>query len=194
MNWNYIFNPIAKFPDKALMLVGVLSFAFGSFVSWRYQMIYDGILDAHSFPTISYITAFLSNAINIIIMCVGLFAIGKVINPKTRMIDILNTSFLYRIPIYIMAILSGLPIQKEFEAKLMENISHLQDLNLTTNEMIFVFIFSIFALVMLAYSIVIIVNGFRTATNAKKAIHFLSLAIFIIVAEVLSKIVVNAIV
>lgn len=191
MNWTIIFNPFAKIASKKLMLFGVISFMIGCFISWRFRMIYDGILDVHSSPNITYIRSFISNGINVIFMCLLVYALGRIINPKTRMIDVLNASFLYRIPIYIIAILSSLPIQKEFEAKVLNNISNIQNLEFTTGELFYILLFSTTSMLLLAYAITLIVNGFKTASNAKKWQHFLSLGAVIIIAEILSKIFIN---
>ena len=63
MNWTVIFNPFAKLNDKLLMIMGIVSFLIGCFVSFKFQLIYDGIIDSHSYPNISYTDAFVSNAI-----------------------------------------------------------------------------------------------------------------------------------
>ena len=187
MNWNLIFNPFAKKADKFLILVGIFTFFIGCYISWRFEMVYDGIFDVHYVPLISYINAFLGNTINVITLCIFVFGLAKIINPKTRMIDILNAAFLSRIPIYLITIFSNLPVVLNFTKKIEENISNLQDLQLTTGDIVTALVFSVFSLLMLAYSIVLIVNGFKTASNAKKWQHFVGLAVVILIVEIISK-------
>ena len=182
-----MFNPFAVKVDKLLMIIGIVTFFIGSYISWRFQMIYDGILDVHSAPLISYIEAFTSNAVNVIILCMSLLIAGKIINPKTRMIDVLNTAFLSRIPIYAVAALSSLPVIKEFEHKILNNLSDVQNLQLSTNDIMVSLVFGLVSMVLLVYAIVLIVNGFKTACNAKKWQHYAGLAVALIIAEIISK-------
>lgn len=188
MNWTLIFNPFSKISSKTLMLVGVVTFLLGCFISWHFKMIYDGILDVHTYPKITYLRAFASNAVNVIVLCASLFILSKIINPSAKMIDILNTSFLYRLPIYLIAALSNIPILKEVQEKVIENISSLPNLQLSTTELVTTVLFSFISLLLLAYSIVIIVSGFKQAALPKKWQHFLSLGVAIVVAEIVSKI------
>jgi hypothetical protein len=124
-------------------------------------------------------------------MCALLFGLGKIINSKTRMIDILNASFLYRIPIYIVAVMSKIPVLDGINEKVMKNISHPENINLSAGDMFFLLIFTVVSLGLLAYSIVLLVNGFKTATNAKKWQHFVSFAFVLIAAEIVSKMLID---
>lgn len=191
MNWTTIFNPFAKISEKTLMLIGVVTFLIGCFISWKFRMIYDGVLDAHPVLSLSYVQAFTTNAVNVILMCALLFGLGKIINSKTRMIDILNASFLYRIPIYIIAVMSKIPALDGINEKVMKNISHPENINLSAGDMFFLFIFTVVSLGLLAYSIVLLVNGFKTSTNAKKWQHFVSFAFVLIAAEIVSKLLID---
>jgi hypothetical protein len=187
MNWTTIFNPFAKFSDKVLMLIGVISFLIGCFISWRFQVLYDGVLDAHTSDSLSYVNAFTSNAINVIVMCVLLFILGKIINPKTRMIDLLNASFLYRIPIYLVAMFSRIPALERINESVVKNIGDPEKINMQVDDIGVLIVFSIVSLCLIAYSIVLLVNGFKTASNAKKWQHFVSFGFVVIVAEIISK-------
>ena len=191
MKIKLLYNPFETIPDKLLMLVGIISLGIGTVISYYSQVIFDGIFDAHEFPGITFIQAFAACVVNIVVVCILLFALGKIINPKTRMIDILNTSFLSRIPIYIISIIIGLPLMKKIGTKITENLGDLPNLKFETSELIFLLAFSFFSLFMLVYSVIILVNGFRTATNAKKWQQYFGFAIVIIIAEIASKFIIS---
>lgn len=191
MNWTVIFNPFAKLNDKLLMILGIVSFLIGCFVSFKFQLIYDGIIDAHSYQNISYTDAFVSNAINVILVCILFFVLGKIINPKTRMIDLLNASFIYRIPIYLIAVFSSMPALQRVNESVVKNIATPEKIMINPDDIGILILFSIISLALLAYSIVLLVNGFKTATNAKKWQHFLSFAIVLIFAEIISKVIIS---
>ncbi len=187
MNWNIVINPFKTIADKILLLLGIVSFIIGCYLSYRFEMIYDGIFDAHEFPDILFSQAFTANTINVIVICLIFFAFGKIINPKTRMIDIMNTAFISRIPIYITVPLAEIPLVKSVMLKILDNMKDIQHLNLPTFDVLVLLIFSSVVILLLAYSITLMVNGFRTATNVKKLQHYLIFSVLIIAAEVLSK-------
>ncbi len=58
-------------------------------------------------------------------------------------------------------------------------------------ELISIMAVSSILMIFLIYAIVLLVNGFRTATNLKKWQYYIYFAIALIIAEVLSKVLIN---
>ncbi|WP_300669319.1 hypothetical protein [Soonwooa sp.] len=193
MNWTYIFNPLAKIPSKAFLLIGIITAVAGSFISYFNKTIYDGILDAHSFPLITYTQAITANIIDIVLPCILLFILGRIINPKTRMIDILNTSFLYRIPIYIFPLLNNIPAMQSIEAKINDPSVGIRNIQFSPDETFNLIWISCLALGIIAYAICLMVFGFKTATNAKKTWHYGAFAAIFIFSEIITKYIVYTI-
>ena len=193
MNWTILFNPLAKLPAKPILLVGIISAVIGSFISQFNHTIFDGLIDAHTYQLLTYTQAITANLVNIILPCVFLFILGRFINPKTRMIDILNTSFLYRIPIYIIPFVTSFPSMKSIEAKINEPMMSIKDLQFSSDEITMLIIFSCISLAILAYAIALLFMGFKTATNAKKAWHYLAFVGVFILCEILSKLIIHSI-
>ena len=188
MNWKTIFNPYAKISDKLLLSLGVLSFVVGILIHYFQQTIHDGILDSHPYPNISMPKVSTAIMINIVVLCIVLFIYGKIINKKTRMIDILNTSFLSRIPYYILPFIVNSSLMKNMTEQIMADPKNVSSQPM---QLIFMLLMSVSMMILMTYSIVLIVNGFKTATNAKKWQEFVGLAVAILVAEVISKILIN---
>lgn len=187
MNWKLLFNPFEKIPEKLLLLLGIISFIIGCYFSYQFEMIFDGIFDAHEFSGILFSQAFTANAVNVITVCVFLFILGKIINPKTRMIDILNTAFISRIPIYLTAPLAAVPVVKQITEKIVASLKDIENMKLGTLDMMVLLSFSGIAMLLLVYSIVLLANGFRTATNAKKWQHYVIFGLVLLLAEIVSK-------
>lgn len=190
MNWKYIFNPFLKFSERNLLIIGVLSVIAGSLIGKYFSATYDGIFDAHSSPN-TFINSLKENAINILTIFVLLVILGKVIYPKTRFIDIINISLIYRIPIYISSTLISLPLFDKISEQVLNNKDHLENLKFDTMELISILAVSSILMIFLIYAIVLLVNGFRTATNLKKWQYYIYFAIALIIAEVLSKVLIN---
>lgn len=175
-------NPLSKFQENTILTTGIIGLVITSLVGYVFNVKFDGAFDAHTTSSTTFINSFLENLIQVLCVFVLLFALGKIINKKTRGIDILNTSLLYRIPFIFIGILTGLPVYKKVEMLIKDN-------NLTLESMDYIQLItsSIFILLLLIYSIVLLVNGFKTATNAKKWQHYVALTLVLIAIEIISK-------
>lgn len=193
MNWQIILNPFIKFSEKQLLIVGVSSAIAGSLIASMIGVTFDGLIDVHLYPEITFLDSLKENSILIILITLLLFGFGKIINSKTRFIDILNSSLLFRIPFYISALLTSIPVIKKIEEEVMKNINSLDKINLETTDLIGILVISILSIVLLIYAIKLLFQGFKTATNAKKAVHYVIFGVLILVGEILSKIILSLI-
>lgn len=190
MNWKIIINPFSKIPEIQLLVFGIILLILGSFIGYYFEVSYDGIFDVHiSKPT--FWESFLENSINVVSLLILLFVLGKLINSKTRIIDIVNISLVSRFPIYILGLFANNSKMNEISEKLIENIDHPEKLPIDTGEMIFLLMFSFVSLWLLAYFIILLVNGFRTATNIKKWQYWILFLTVLIIAEFISKFLIN---
>ncbi|MGL2965417.1 hypothetical protein [Flavobacterium sp. XGLA_31] len=180
-------NPFMKFSENTLFGTGALTFAAGCAIAYYTQFSFDGLIDAHANPDASWGSVFKENSINVGVITLLLFAFGKIINPKTRFIDILNAALIFRIPFYFMPLLSNFSFMKTLENEVQKNINHLDKLNLNPVDMIGVLLVSVLILLLLIYAIWILFIGFKTAANSKKTIHIFLFAVLIILAEITTK-------
>ena len=183
MNWQTIFNPFSIFSEKQLVIGGVILTVTGSIIGYLCNATYNGTLDMHLIDNSRLLTASLENLINIIIVTVLFFALGKYFNAKTRIIDILNMAFWYRLPIYLVAFLSYFMVPEKINEKVIKNIKNPEKIFETNLEMILGLLFGFSILVSLAYTITLLVNGFKTATNIKKWQHWVMFALVILISE-----------
>lgn len=187
MNWKLIFNPFSKFTEQQLLWVGILATFAGCTIGYYFQVVFDGALDVHSISEITFWEGMKILLIDIFSVVLLLFILGKIINSKTRIIDILNTVLISRIPLYILGIFANNSKMNEITETLIENIDHPEKMQLQTSDMMIMMIFSVFSLLFLAYHIVLLVFGFKTATNTKKWQHFVLFTLILLIAEMLSK-------
>ena len=190
MNWKYLFNPLLKFSERSLLILGILSIVAGSLIGHYFSLTFDGAFDTHPLQ-ITFIESLKENAINILMVFILLLILGKIINLKTRLVDIATISMIYRIPIYISGPLINLPVFKAIAVKVLANKDNLENIKFETLELFSILAASSVLMIFLIYSIVILVNGFRTATNLKKWQYYVCFAIVLIIAEVLSKTLIN---
>ena len=177
-----ILNPIKYFQDKKLLTINLLLFCLGTFLAIVFNVRFDGVLDVHFFETKKPILNMTDNIINIIILTIMLFVTGKIINRKTRMIDCLNTAFYARIPIYFLCFtnIGGISFNIN-NAVLLGTIQTIQYVYL-----IFLALISILGIIA---SVIILFQGFKVASNAKKSKHYVYFFIGLVIAEIVSGII-----
>lgn len=190
MNWKLLFNPFGIYSEKQLLVSGILITLAGSFVGSLFNVTFDGVLDVHQYET-DFLTSLKENSINVACIFIVLFILGKLINRKTRAIDIFNTAMVSRFPQYISAMITALPVLKKVEDEIISHQGDLQHLNFQPMDLILLFVISMILLAITAYYITLLVNGFRTAVNAKKWQHFVGFSIALIIAEIISKLLIS---
>ncbi len=190
MNWKLLFNPFGIYSEKQLLISGILITLAGSFAGSLFNVTFDGVLDVHQYET-GFLTSLKENGINVACIFIVLFILGKLINRKTRAIDILNTSMVSRFPQYISAVITAVPVLKKVEDEIISHQGDLQHLNFQPVDLMLIFFTSMLLLAITAYYITLLVNGFRTSVNAKKWQHFAGFAVALIVAEIISKLLIS---
>jgi hypothetical protein len=192
MNWQIILNPIRRFSAKQLLTFGITSTIVGSLIASIIDVTFDGLIDVHLHPEMTFLTSLKENSILVAIITLLLFVFGKIINTKTRFIDILNCCLLFRIPFYVSALLTSIPFMKNVEEEVIKNINSLDKINLQPTDLIGILILSVLLIILLIYAIILLFNGFKTATNAKKTVHFSVFGIIILFAEIISKFILSS--
>lgn len=191
MNLQIILNPFTRFSERQLLSIGIISAIAGSLIAVACGVTYDGVIDVHTYPDTTFVDSVKENLIAIILLTCLLFALGKIINPKTRFIDILNSVLIFRIPFYISALLTSVPAMRNVEKEVLKNMNSLDKMSIQPFDLTVLLLISILLIVFLVYSIMLLFKGFKTATNAKKPINYISFAIALILAEVISKIILS---
>ncbi len=188
MDWTVLWNPLKSLKSTTILPIGLLFFVLGSWAAAYFDFAFDGVLDVHQVGDRETWHAFMENAIIVALLAVMLYGLGYAINRKTRLIDILNAILVFRIPFYVMVLWSSFPFFANLFAYIEENKDNLANLHLEILQLLGLLVFAVFILLLLVYAILLLFNGFKTATNAKKWQHFLSFGVVLFVAEVISKI------
>lgn len=186
MNWQILLNPFTKFSEKALFFFGLITLFIGSYTAFLCGVTFDSMIEVHLNSEMTFLNSLKENSFYLVLITVLLFVFGKIINPRTRFIDILNAGFLFRIPFYFMALLMTFPFLKSFENEVQKNINSLEKLVIKPLDMILLLLITCAILLLLVYAFILLFQGFKTATNAKKPIHFVVFGLLILFAEIIS--------
>lgn len=182
MNWQTVFNPFSKFSEKQLLLVGLLFFALTGFVSFYTKTQMDSVFHFSDNENLTINSAFLYLGISCISAIIFLFLLAIVFNKKTRFIDIINTVLISQAPNFILLLLTKFSGMNEM-AKRISASAKVQNFDFNTLDLVKLLFTSLFILAIAIYGMVLIFNGFKTATNFKKWQHitlFIVLLLFFI--------------
>lgn len=190
MNWKTLFNPFEKYSEKTLLIFGITATLLGSFLGYLTKARFDGIIDMHLVESIEWQQPLVDNIINALVLFVLFFAFGKMINPKTRAVDILSASLICRIPIYLVSLTNlGGYLEKSTQNMLgkidFENLNNIPQFELL--DIVIMLVFSVVMILLLIYMIVLFWRGFKTATNTKGIKNIIIFVVLFIIAEILSK-------
>ena len=189
-----LFNPFEDFLERKLLLFGSVTLICGSFIGYVFKGRYDGVLDVHFVDQIRIHEPFVDLLIGIACATLLLYILGYSINKKTRWIDVLITVIIAKIPFYLLPFLNfnnGISVASN---KIIQSLtSTVENLNLTSNEIVLLVISSILSLLALVWSVILLFNGYKTATNSKEIKHTLFFIVVLIISEFLSKVVITLI-
>lgn len=186
-----LFNPFAKFPDKFLITFGTVSTLMGLFLSWFFNAQFDGVLDLHFNGPIKIYESLILILIDIVLLLVLLFVLAKIINNKSRLLDVFVAVIIARTPVYLLSFMNINNKMYEIGKIIIENLNQGQLNSIPSSIQIVLIVTSIVSLIAIIWFSVLLFNGFKIATNLKERKHILYFVITLLVAEILSKILIS---
>ena len=183
-----ILNPLKHFQEKSLLLFNLFLLVIGVVIAIKSNVRFDGVLDLHFIPIPKATKTVTDILINIVTLTLVFFVFGRIINSKTRVIDCLNLAFLSRIPFYIVSALN-ITGQMYSWSNYLTNKVLKNSLDFNFSELIIVILLAISGLTALIVSVILLFNGFKTATNAKTTKHYLLFVAALLICEIISAII-----
>lgn len=185
-----LLNPFEKFSETKLLLFGIAITLIGSYLGFVFNGRFDGAIDLHFSDEVTLPQPFIDNAINVFSISISLFFFGRIINKKTRFIDILIPSLVARLPFYFLPFTNINNFMVTFSNEIIGNLDIKNSVNfhIETFDLIAILLFAIVSIGFLVWFVILLFNGFKIATNCKTPNHTLLFVFGIILAEILSKI------
>ena len=187
-----LFNPFEQFSERPLILFGISVTILLSMTGAFFNARFDGVIDLHFSTPTFFINTLTDNAINIVILSLALFTLGKFRNNKTRFIDVFTASLIARIPYYMLPFFNWNNTVLIESEKLLKQFMTVQPgvaPQFETTNMLVLVLFAGFSLLFLAWFIYLLYQGYKVATNAKGGIEIVLFGVTILIAEVFSKII-----
>lgn len=177
-----LINPFEKYSETSLLITGIVVTLLASYLGYYFNTRFDGLLHSGSVQVEHFYQPLLDHVLITLALTVLLFGLGRYINNKTRFVDILNTTLIARLPMFLTLF--------DNWNGFIENLNLTADpatLNLTGVQLTFLLIIGIIALLTLIWFCILVYNGFKTATNLKLTVHKVAFCIAVLVADVISR-------
>lgn len=187
-----LFIPFEQFSERPLILFGIATTIVLSMTGAFFNARFDGVIDLHFSTPTFFINTLTDNAVNIVILSLTLFTLGKFRNNKTRFIDVFTASLISRIPYYLLPFFNWNNMILTESNKLMEQFMTLQPGTVPQFESTQMFTLILFAgvsILFLVWFIYLLYQGYKVATNAKGAVEVVLFGITVLISEVVSKII-----
>lgn len=182
-----LYNPFELYSERQLVIFGLVMTLIGSFLGYSFNGRFDGIIDFHLLESVTFFEVVLDNFFNAVLLTMLLFINGKIINSKTRFVDVLNASLLARIPFYILPFFNFNNVMYDVSNRTYDIMVARSFNAISTPDLILLMLFSFVAICTLIWFSVLLWNGFKVATNAKGIKNIILFIFTILVAEVVSK-------
>lgn len=186
MNWKLFFNPFEKFDEKTLLIIGISIYCILTVLGYFSGSKLDGIMHFDSLNTENITTEMLLSVSVVFISILLIWILGKIFNPRTRFIDILNTVLISMLPMIFMLIVGEIPFFKNALSNTEKLVQH--NPNSFSPELLIVVLFTFLIIPFLIYNIILLYYGFKTATNTKKWQHIAIYFALIFVINTISQI------
>ncbi|MFV5698451.1 hypothetical protein ACM55H_08790 [Flavobacterium sp. ZT3R17] len=183
-----LFNPFEKYSERILIIVGLAFTVIGGYLGFVFNARFDGVIDLHFVEKVPLYQPILEIGINILCTTILLFIVGKIINPKTRIIDVFLTSMIARIPYYIVTFFNANNKAYTISQGILNLVKSTKTNTLSSTDILHLLLMSFAIIASLIWFITLLFNGFKTAVNAKETKHILLFTAAIVVAEIISKI------
>ncbi len=182
-------NPFASLNERTLLIFGLSSFLVGVLLAHAVQLQIQ-ILRINPLKEVSLLQVTLGHLTIVVVLSLVFYFLGKLINIKTRFLDILNTVLIALVPIYLLSLEN---INNYLRHQTTETLERIKTGGILTEPPYLLLLTSILSLVVLGYFVYLLFTGFKTATNAKKTWHFITFFVLLLLADFLCSGLINSI-
>lgn len=183
-------NPFEISSDKSLTTTGIILFTIGITLAYFFQIQLQ-ILRVNPLVKLTITDIIIGHLIVLSALTIVYFILGKIINRKTRLLDILNTVLISIAPLYLIFFenINGYMYDEIYQME--EAIKSGGMLNIKTS--IFSVIISVISISITIYFIYLLFIGFKTATNAKKIWHYVLFFVILFITDLICSGLINSI-
>ncbi|MGE8552824.1 MAG: YIP1 family protein [Chryseobacterium jejuense] len=193
MNWKTIFNPFERFDEKQLLLTGILAIILSIAVGYWTDTTFTSIYKISNVENPSFKIIAITTLLSFLTAIVILFILGKILNSKTRIIDIVNTVLISQLVLILFQCIGKI----SYIGLAGKNVIKYESAPsgpFPFMDFLIMISMSFFSIITLVYSITLFYNGFKTATNIKKWQHIVLFCIVSLITTLFCQVIINKII
>jgi len=183
-----LFKPFEKYSEQQLLIIGILSLIIGTYLASILNTRFDGAIDMHLVQSTTLIRVIKDVLISVSCLLLCLFVVGKIINSKTRFVDIFSATIVARIPFYLFLLFNINNFFSNYTQQLLEFQKSGNPADIDPTALAVVSVVGFLAIGFIVWFFALLWNGFKIATNAKGSKSVLLFIVGILIAEVISKV------
>ena len=184
----FLYNPFENYSEKKLVLIGIVGNLVLVGLSYTLNTKFIGNLKTIAQNNIEFYQVIIQHLIILIATTTMLLLIGKYLNSKTRFIDILATTLVSRIAFCLIPIVNINHKMFQISQKILSTFKTDQPEISIGNDLPYFIMSVLIILLSIVWFLVLLYNGFKTATNAKDVKTLFLFIATIILIEILSQI------
>ncbi len=189
MKWKILLNPFSKFSEVQLITAGLIFMLINFTVTYLLGFHMDSIFHyGYIGENDSLLRTVLITLKSYLIAIAVLFALGKIFNRRTRLIDIINTVIIAQIPGLLLILIGEIPVVEQAILTTAE-LPKDKTPQIPASDLIILCFFAFFALITIAHGFTLLYNGFKTATNIKDVKKILLFAFIVIITTIFSQLI-----
>tara|TARA_B110001450_G_scaffold89293_1_gene84897 strand:+ start:940 stop:1521 length:582 start_codon:yes stop_codon:yes gene_type:complete len=185
---NLLLNPFEKYSEQKLLATGILALLIGASVTYMLKCKFIGVLKVTFIDDASIEQSVFDSIIIAGCLTLLLLLAGKYIYSKTRLIDIIVTVLIGYIPFYLLTLFNIKDTIKITTEKLIKHATPELANQLPMDDLIIIIIFGFTSIFIIIWFIILLYNGFKTATNAKGNKPKIIFGIAMVLADITSRI------
>lgn len=181
--WSFLWNPFVRIAGWQALALGVATVGITGIVAKYAGLAFDGAIDTHLGGELSFAYTFTLSGIDLVSVFVVMSLTAVVIARNFRLIDIIGTMTLARAPFLLVALL-GLFVSPPDVSELIANpLSIIQNYS--------IIVLGLFSIMITIWAVALMYNAFKVSTGVKGTKLVVGFIIGLILAEVISKILIN---
>jgi hypothetical protein len=170
-----------------LMMLSLLVLLGSVGVSIAWGVRFDGVIDMHMGHAITWQVLLMDWIASWGLLCIALWALGRVFNKRVRWIDVWNVVGLARAPLVLLGLLQGIPGVRHYHQELLQLLQS-GSLDLPQHLMIFVLLLGILSLAATILFVIILYRGFKIAAHVKTTKQTVWFFVVLFLTELFAKI------
>lgn len=184
-----LLNPFKWLQERTLLIIGLIGFVCSICISHFCDVEFQ-VLRMNPLNEVTIWKALFNQFLITAVLSIFFFVAGKIVNKKTRFVDIFNTVIIGFIPFHLI----GLQNINHFQTREVEamNQAMLEGGIYAAMPSALFIIISLISLPIIVYYIYLFVTGFKTATHSRKAIHYVAFTLALIIADLVASYTINS--